>query len=70
MEIILSTIYIAGILFCYAAYLSYYEGFQFWEAVKHVSFMALNLFIIILLSLPMIFILLFAGRLIRKARSK
>lgn len=70
LEIVLSIMSTLGVFVCYAAYLVYFEKIELGQAVRQVSLDALNLFVVILMSLLLVFSCLLVGRLINKVRSR
>ena len=70
LEILLPIIFTLGVFICYGADLVYFEKIELWQAIRQVSLDALNLFIVTLVSLPLVFGFFFVGRLINKSRSR
>ncbi|MCI0549912.1 MAG: hypothetical protein L0287_03070 [Anaerolineae bacterium] len=70
VELIMSIVFVIGVNVCYALTSYYFEGASFWGAFKQSLYGTLMIAILMLLALPLIFIFLAVGRLIKRAQNK
>lgn len=70
VELIMSIVFIVGVNVCYALTAYYFEGASFWNSLKQSLYGTLLIVVLTLITLPLIFVCLAIGRLVKKVQNK
>lgn len=70
VEFIMSIVFVIGVNVCYALASHYFEGSDFWVALKQMLYGTFMIVVLMVLALPLVFAILAVGRLTKRARNK